>query len=324
MGFPSNPSANYDTFSLGFNLPSQPLDTSKLANANMVGAGLDQRLLDHGERKLTSVNANLNILDLATQDHASKALDKIGKKLDKLDNKNLDFAVNQTSNVLFKFGQLGIELPSQDEILQRKAIIESSHHNPFHQAATQPIQQTTSQLDVGGGGIGSEGCPLTCTPHTLPEAFRQPMLLVVQSPQTLEYSCASILCPLPTAFVISEGVVKPYHVAFTMTHWYQSELFCRLMRDCGWTEEELRPYLHLITDLVLYSGQPGLQQHKLCEGWLHFIGLSAKPSSNLNTTPIQQDYSSGNWYRNPSNNICYEFIEVQPPANWAHCKPGGA
>jgi hypothetical protein len=144
--------------------------------------------------------------------------------------------------------QFGIELPTATDIATAKSSL-SPVGNPTAQVQSVPNPLTgtgnTGTLAPaatgGGGGGGGNQWPYTCAVHLLPVSSQNYYLTLVQT-STGEYACSAY--PLFTGS-------PPKAIIRQFPHWWNCELACRLLTDCGWSMQQLIPYWRPIDAVVL-------------------------------------------------------------------------
>jgi hypothetical protein len=144
---------------------------------------------------------------------------------------------------------LGIELPTASDLATAKAsLVPSSNPAITGQSAPAPLTGTQgtgtlSPLATGStGGGGGAQWPYTCNVHLLPAGQQIYYKTLVQT-VTGEYACSAY--PLFTGN-------PPQAVIRQFPNWWNCELACRLITECGWTIQQMIPYWRPI-DATVYG-----------------------------------------------------------------------
>lgn len=120
-----------------------------------------------------------------------------------------------------------------------------------------PLPPPASSFKVGTATATGGGFQLrpTCQVHLIDESVRGAYRQLCRIDQRL-----ILVCPQPAVF---SGT--PPEMLHLFPNWWSAELACRLINDCRYTLEQVRPHFGEIEQVILFSNQPGVPMKPLCQ-----------------------------------------------------------
>lgn len=290
---------------------------------------MDDAIIQNGRRVLANARGDLqynsvlqtqefqSVLDRAREElngHAIYTAANAAAVLQDAQKSLINRANLITGNAMQVAGNYGVEVPSPDTLRTSR-----SFPAPEIVAIGNGVQDSSQSL-AGIGGGGEQYRPL-CQVHLIDENIRQAYV-------NLCYVTGRLVsvCPEPISFIS-----PPPKLIRKYPHWWNAELACRLVNDCGWEVGKVLSYSDAIDATMLWHSGGFGGMHEMCsvlprlfDEWRVWIkGQGSQvgkpgPVSVGSLTPSQ--HGSGNWYRNPLNpDECLEFTETPPPPSWERC-----
>ena len=233
-----------------------PIDLAVAINA-MHGQAIEGNHVIN--QTVNTIRNSLDMLSGKSQGTVTRTINELRSKLSKR-NGNVQSVIDGTVNDLsgnilstiesaaIPLVELGVELPTATDIsLAKSALVSNPNLQPTGSSAPATLTGTAgtgalSPLATGGGGGGGSGSwPYTCLVHLLPVSEQTYYRTLVQT-ATGEYTCSAYPLfpqgPAPT-------VIRSF------PNWWNAELACRLISECGWTIQQMIPYWRAIDSVVL-------------------------------------------------------------------------